>query len=200
MQAENRLKVIGMLSMKSSRRSFTSTSLHSARGSTLIELMITIAIAAILLAIGIPSMRDMIHQNRLSGNVNEFVAANMLARTEAIKRGSPITLCRAVNAESGSDACSTAAGDWSTGWVVKWVDPASGTATVLARQKALPAGTTVTSTLDSITYTGMGQPALAATTDSTGFTFSNDCGLSRRQVDIGRSGHISVTTIAAAGC
>nr|WP_238551991.1 GspH/FimT family pseudopilin [Herminiimonas sp. CN] len=140
----------------------------------------------------------MIQQNRLTGNVNEFVAANMLARSEAIKRGSPVTLCRAVNAEAGSDTCA-AAGDWNTGWLVG-VGTADNIASVLTRQKALPAGTTVTSTLNAITYTSMGQPVLAAATDSTGFTFSNDCKSSRHLVDVGRSGHVSVATIAAVGC
>lgn len=178
-----------------SGQSPSSASPRVAQGFTLIELMITISIAAILLAVGIPSMRDMIQQNRLTGNVNEFVAANMLARSEAIKRGSPVTLCRAVNAESGSDACSTAGGGWETGWVVR-----AGSAdniAVLARQKALSAGTTVTSTSNAITYTGMGQPTIVG--DSV-FTFANDCKLKGRVMTISRFGHSSVNDVPAAGC
>lgn len=167
------------------------------QGFTLIELMITISIAGILLAIAIPSMRDMIHQNRLAGHVNEFVAANMLARSEAIKRGKTVTLCRSTSAESAS-ACTAGAGDWNTGWLAVVVDPVDASKNeVLTRQGALPAGTTVTSALDSVVYNGMGQPVLAATSASTGFTFSNDCRLSGRQVDIGRTGRTDVSTIAA---
>ncbi|MEO7031862.1 MAG: GspH/FimT family pseudopilin [Herbaspirillum sp.] len=164
------------------------------QGFTLIELMITITIAGILMAIAIPSMRDMVHQNRLAGHVNEFVAANMLARSEAIKRGSSVTLCPSASAESAT-AC-TAAGDWSTGWLVVVVDKNE----ILTRQGALPAGTTITSALSSIVYNGMGQPVLAAASASTRFTFDNDCRLSRRQVDIGRTGRTDVTTVAAVGC
>lgn len=79
-----------MLAEKSSAKLFLSEQPYAVQGFTLIELMITISIAAILLAVGVPSMRDMIQQNRLTGNVNEFVAANMLARSEAIKRRSQI--------------------------------------------------------------------------------------------------------------
>lgn len=177
-----------------SGQSPSSASPRVAQGFTLIELMITISIAAILLAVGIPSMRDMIQQNRLTGNVNEFVAANMLARSEAIKRGSPVTLCRAVNAESGSDACA-AAGDWNTGWLVG-VGPSNAVTEVLTRQKALSTGATVTATIPAITYGGMGQP----TTSDNSFTFANDCKLEGRKVVISRSGHASVEKIAAAGC
>lgn len=174
--------------------------LRPGRGFTLIELMITIAIAGILLAIGVPSMRDMIHQNRLTGHVNEFVAANLLARSEAIKRGSQVTLCRSANAES-SNTCSTGAGNWSSGWLVVVLNPDDATQNeILSRRGALPAGTSASSSLDAVTYNGMGQPVLAANSDSTGFTFDNDCKLSRRQVDIGRTGRTAVTTIAAAGC
>lgn len=184
-----------MLAEKSSAKLFLSEQPYTAQGFTLIELMITISIAAILLAVGVPSMRDMIQQNRLTGNVNEFVASNMLARSEAIKRGSAVTLCRAVNAEAGSDACA-AAGDWNSGWVVRWVDT-DDTVTVQARQKALPTGTTVTATIPAITYGGMGQPT-SSKEDS--FTFANDCKLEGRKVVISRSGHASVEKIAAAGC
>ena len=184
-------------SIKLLRPSPCAGSLCPAPGFTLIELMITISIAAILLAIGIPSMRDMIQQNRLTGNVNEFVAANMLARSEAIKRGTPVTLCRSVNAESasGSNACSGTAGDWNTGWIVVVPNDDSPKNEILARQRALPAGTTVTATLNAITYTGVGPPAAG---DS--FTFINDCKLEGRNVVLSRSGHISVGPVAAAGC
>ncbi len=72
----NRLKVIRIFAAKFSSNTPLVGRLRRARGFTLIELMITIVIASILLAIGVPSMRNMIHQNRLSGSVNEFVAAD----------------------------------------------------------------------------------------------------------------------------
>lgn len=158
--------------------------------------MITIAIAAILLAVGIPAFRTMILQNRLSSNVNEFIAANMFARSEAIKRGQGVTLCPAVNAESGSNTCITP-GDWSTGWLVTSTDPVTAVQTVLARQRALPDGTSVTPAASAaITYTGMGQ--LRTTATST-LTFSNTSGCTRT-VTVSPSGHASSVKPAGATC
>ena len=50
-------------------------------GFTLIELMITLAVAAIVLTVGIPSFREMMRENRLATQTNEFLAA--LARVAA---------------------------------------------------------------------------------------------------------------------
>lgn len=57
------------------------------RGFTLIELMVTIAILAILIGIAIPSFQTMIQSNRLQSASAEFQSALLMARTEAINRG-----------------------------------------------------------------------------------------------------------------
>ena len=80
-------------------------------GFTLIELMITVAIAAIVMAIGIPSFRETINQNRLTTATNELVGALNLARSEAIKRGVRVTLCPS----SGADC---EAVGYEKGWIV----------------------------------------------------------------------------------
>lgn len=82
-------------------------------GFTLIELMITIAIAGILLGVAIPSFTDTIASNRLTANANELVTALNLARSEAIKRGVRVTLCKSSNASS----C-VSSGNWFQGWIV----------------------------------------------------------------------------------
>ena len=55
-------------------------------GFTLIELMVTLGVAGILIAAAIPSMRDFMRNNRLSGGVNDLLHSIQVARTEAIKR------------------------------------------------------------------------------------------------------------------
>ncbi len=82
-------------------------------GFTLIELMITMAIAAIVMAIGIPAFRDTVRENRLTTTVNSFVAALNLTRSEAIKRGTRVTLCK-----SADGATCAVSGGYEQGWVV----------------------------------------------------------------------------------
>ncbi len=74
-------------------------------GFTLIELMVTIAVAGILMGIGIPSFSQLITSNRLTTNINELVTSLTFARSEAIKRGQPVTLLK-----TGAE--------WESGWTV----------------------------------------------------------------------------------
>lgn len=76
--------------------------------------MISVAMLSILLAIAVPSYQFFITNNQIATQTNEFVTALMLARSEAVKRGSRVTVCRSANQSS----CATAAGDWSRGWLV----------------------------------------------------------------------------------
>ncbi len=59
-------------------------------GFTLIELMVTMTVAAILVGIAIPNLRDFLRNNRLSGGVNDMLHSLQVARTEAIKRQPPL--------------------------------------------------------------------------------------------------------------
>lgn len=80
-------------------------------GFTLIELMVTVAVAALLLGIAAPSFRDMTVRNRVSTYSNDLIASVNYARSEAVRRGAPISICRSGDGTS----CS---GSWSDGWIV----------------------------------------------------------------------------------
>ncbi len=95
-------------------------------GFTLIELMVTIAIAAILLAVAIPNFIPTITSNRLTTHANELVTALNLARSEAIKRGQEVVV-RKMGA------------NWEDGWQV-FVDIDRSTP---ARQNVLDTGTDI---------------------------------------------------------
>lgn len=77
-------------------------------GFTLMELMVTITIAAILLGVAIPSFTSIIASNRLTTYANEWVTALNLARSEAIKRGVQVTIRR-----KGANSS-----HWENGWDV----------------------------------------------------------------------------------
>ena len=85
------------------------------KGFTLLELLVTIAIAGILLGIGLPSFGHMMAESRISSQYNSFVGSLYQARSEAIKGAADITVCpkSAIDATScgGSD-------DWENGWIV----------------------------------------------------------------------------------
>lgn len=98
-------------------------------GFTLIELMITLFIAGILLAVGLPSLTSFMQRNQLVASTNELISAFHIARSEAIKLNSRVTIC----ASSNSSSCSGGT-NWDSGWVV-FVDAdgdGSGTGAVCA--------------------------------------------------------------------
>ena len=82
-------------------------------GFTMIELMVVVAIIAVLATVAAPSFKDAILSNKLAGFANSFVSSVQLARSEAIKRNSTVRVCRSADGTS----CATS-GTWQQGWIV----------------------------------------------------------------------------------
>lgn len=96
--------------------------IKSTSGFTLLELIVTISIAGILMAMAIPSFKDMIRNSRLTTYANEMVTSLNLARSEAVKRGVTVT----VRKNTSASGCTTSY--WNNcGWNV-FVDDGAGTA------------------------------------------------------------------------
>ncbi len=82
-------------------------------GFTMLELMIALSIGAILATIAVPSYQSMMVQSRLATQSNEFLTALHFSRSEAVKRGMRVTMCKS----SSGTTCTTGSG-WQNGWIV----------------------------------------------------------------------------------
>lgn len=89
----------------------------SQRAFTLIELMVTIAIAAVLMTIAVPSMTSFLGNNRVAATTNTLVHSLQVARAEAIKRSMPAGVCTSNDPTSAAATCDAGAG-YSSGWIV----------------------------------------------------------------------------------
>jgi type IV fimbrial biogenesis protein FimT len=85
-----------------------------AAGVTLLEMMITVSIAALLGTVAVPSFNQLMRDNERAAAVNSFVHSLYLARSEAIKRGDVVSLCKSADGRT----CTNAAADWNGGWIV----------------------------------------------------------------------------------
>jgi type IV fimbrial biogenesis protein FimT len=85
-------------------------------GVTLIELIVTVTIAAILIALATPSFQSVMNASRVTNPANEMIATLQLARMEAFRRGERAVVCRSDNADTASPSCNSAGGNW-RGWL-----------------------------------------------------------------------------------
>ena len=99
--------------------SFTTTCLRPDqrldRGLTLIELMITLSLMSLLLMLAVPGMQAMMASSRLTSATNELSATLARARSESMRYGTRMTVCKA---DGSGLQCSTEAG---TGWEAGWL-------------------------------------------------------------------------------
>jgi len=86
------------------------------RGFTLVELLVVLAIVAILWAIAIPGYAQFFAYHRLVAVTNDLVSSLHLARSEAIKRGKRVTVCKSNTAMDAAPSCEGTS--WQQGWLV----------------------------------------------------------------------------------
>ena len=176
-------------------------------GFTLIELVVTMAVAAILVSLAVPEMRTFIQNNRLITQTNDLIGDLSYARNESLRRtsldGQPINIgmCTSTNGTS----C-TGGGQWSNGrlifvdannnraWdagelVLRFREPLSGNNTL--------ANTAITDPLIFTKGTSSPNPVVGARS----FTFCDDRGPTKgKRIDVNFTGTAAVNSAPPASC
>lgn len=120
-----------------------SVRIQAIRGFTLIELMTAILILGILAGWALPNLRVFIQNKQLVTQANDFIGALMYARSEAIRSGKPVQICK-----SSDGASCIESGYWEQGWIM-FVDIdddgalSSSTETVIRASSALAGDNTL---------------------------------------------------------
>ncbi len=165
------------------------------RGFTLIEIAVTLLMAAIFAAIAIPSYYSLIQNNKVSSVANRLSASFSFARMEAVRRGVRVSVCSAANASF--TACGTSA-QWPQGWII-FTDADNDNAInqsgdLVKIAESLPGGILVTANTNIVSYDGAGfltSPALTMSLSATGCKGNN-----ARTLSIASGGRLSIATVA----
>ena len=90
------------------------------RGFTLTELLVVLFIIAVVVGLAVPSFARMASAAAISSGVNQFMADVRFARSEAIRRGGAVILCRSEDPEASEPNCAAniSTQGWASGWIV----------------------------------------------------------------------------------
>jgi len=158
------------------------------KGFTLIELMVTLVVGGILAVIAVPAMTTFVESNRLTTTTNDLIIAINAGRSEAIKRGVPVILCKS----SSGTGCS-ASGTWQAGWVLFVdVDGSGGWTTndvMLRSHEAVPPTLTITAAANSIVFKSLGTISAGAG----GYTICNAKIKKKRAITLMALGQTSIS-------
>jgi type IV fimbrial biogenesis protein FimT len=169
-------------------RSCRARAVRAANGFTLLELMVTVAVAAILATLAAPSFRQYILNQRIKNASFDLVSALSLARSEAITRNCTVNVVQT-------------GGNWIGGWTIATDATSCGAATQLFTHEAFNSGISIgaSGNLTTITY-GIGGRTTTAATVFTVQPASTLNGVIPRYVTICLSGIPRSTTSNSGGC
>ena len=176
---------------------------NSTKGFSLIELIVTLAVASVVIALALPSFQRLMQSNRVAAIGDEFSSALTFARMEALKRSQRVSIC----ASDDGVACTA---DWNDGYIVFVDTAASDTAAptpaaapaVSALKKWGPRndGVSLTAKLDGVTDTnyirftslgGFARPATGETRVEVDVLIPNCSGINLPRITVGLTGMVS---------
>jgi type IV fimbrial biogenesis protein FimT len=177
------------------------------KGFTLIELLFTVAIAAILMMIAAPSFDQIIRNNKVRTQTNNLISALQEARTEAVKRGKNVTVCRSTAAASTFGTCTNNVNDK----LIIFIDSATGTAIpvvptanstdMLRKFEAIPSSIQIVTNATYIRFNNLGMAANLVGTGGTTIRLEDEecaAGDSKaKEISISEGGQVS---LKAANC
>jgi type IV fimbrial biogenesis protein FimT len=157
------------------------------QGFTLLELMTALAVAAVLIAVGVPQLRDLTIQQRITGAAQDLHVDLALARNEAVTRATNVTVC------PSTDLATCTNDGWGNGRLTFIDANANGVVDVgelvVKQSQPLPMGLTAIPAVGFVTFNSRGQAAAL----TIGICESGYVG---RNIDIKSTGHASVVTPA----
>jgi type IV fimbrial biogenesis protein FimT len=181
------------------------TSRSTARGFTLVELVTVLAILAVLTGIAVPAFTGFMRAATLTSATNDLFASILMARSEAVRRGSRTALCKS----SDGHACANSGG-WEQGWIVFHDTNNDGAhdpgEEIILHAQAMPRDLHLSGNLNVakyVSYTPTGEARLAGGGFQAGtFTLCNPSLRSEeaRQIVISSSGRPRVQKATVASC
>jgi len=88
---------------------------HREHGFTLYELLITLLIVGVVLTVGVPNLREFNANGRITGTANDLHSSFQLARSEAARAKTNVTICASANSQAAAATCN---GTFDDGWII----------------------------------------------------------------------------------
>lgn len=183
----------------------TSTPEQKTLGFTIIEMIITVALLAVMLAVAVPGFGNLYQSNNLATASNRFVSSLALTRNEAISRNASVIMC---NTNAANTQCATN-GAWESGWAI-WIDLDNGGLTdidsneLIQTEEAMPAGYTLRATTyaNVITFVPTGEASgdLTSAPDTFRLCDNTQVAANSRSINFNAVGRAWTTTNPVASC